>query len=113
MKNINALLSCPSDVLSNFGSEIYRAIDDVNFYIEKILDIHINLQHYLTSSFSQYGKPAQDHLDDTLIINSDICLAFYYHRLGTPTKEYKSGTDEEIHLMKDSQKHISLFRIFK
>ena len=111
MKTINALLSCPSDVLPKFGREINRAIDDVNFYIEKILDIHINVRHYSTSSYSQVGKPAQDHLDDTLIVDSDICLAFYYHRLGTATKNYKSGTDEEIHLMRDNGKHVSLFRI--
>lgn len=112
MKTINALLSCPSDVLNNYGEDIYRAINDVNLYIEKILDTHINIQHYLTSSYSQVGKPAQDHLDDTLIVGSDICLAFYYHRLGTATKNYKSGTDEEIHLMRNSGKHVSLFRIF-
>lgn len=111
MKTINALLSCPADVLPKFGKEIYQAIDDVNFYIEKILDTHINVRHFLTSSFSQVGKPAQDHLDDTLIVDSDICLAFYYHRLGTATKNYKSGTDEEIHLMRNSGRHVSLFRI--
>lgn len=111
MKTINALLSCPSDVISNFKNEIEQAVDDVNFYIEKILDTHIKVQHYSTSSFSQVGKPAQDHLDDTLIISSDICLAFYYHRLGTPTKDYRSGTDEEIHLMKSMGKHVLLFRI--
>lgn len=112
MKIINALLSCPSDVFSSFNSEITRAIDDVNFYIEKLIDTRINIQHYLSSSFSQVGKPAQDHLDDTLIIDSDICLAFYYHRLGTATKSYKSGTDEEIHLMRNAGKHVSLFRIY-
>lgn len=112
MKIINALLSCPSDVFSNFSNEINKAIDDVNFYIEKLIDTHITVKHYLSSSYSQVGKPAQDHLDDTLIIDSDVCLAFYYHRLGTATRNYKSGTDEEIHLMRNAGKHVSLFRIY-
>lgn len=112
MRKINLLLSCPSDVFSNFGNDIFEAVTDVNFYFEKILDTHIELLHYSSSSYSQVGKPAQDHLDDTLIINSDACIAFFYHKLGTPTSKYKSGTDEEINLMRSQGKHVSLFRIY-
>ena len=112
MRKINVLLSCPSDVFANFSQEIYQAVSEVNYYIERILDTHIELLHYSSSSYSQVGKSPQDHLDDTLIINSDVCIAFYYKKIGTPTKKYRSGTDEEIHIMKDQGKHVSLFRIY-
>ena len=111
MKNIKALLSCPSDVIDNFENEIHDAVDEINIYLEKLIDARIELIHYLTSSYSKYGKDAQDHLDDTLIRDADICLAFYYKKLGTPTKHYKSGTDEEINLMNELGKPVSVFKI--
>lgn len=111
MKIINALLSCPNDVYLNFRTQIYNAIKEVNFYIEKTLNVHIELAHYSSSAYSKVGKPAQDHLDDILINSSDVCFAFFYHDMGTKTRNYQSGTDEEIHLMMKREKQVFLFFI--
>ena len=111
MKKVNILFSCPNDFYLSFKDEVYNTFNEINEYTEKLLDMRFDLHHYLTSSYSQVGKPAQDHLDDTLLLNCDVCYAFFFHKLGTKTTNYKSGTDEEINLMKQRGKHVSLFWI--
>lgn len=112
MRIINALLSCPGDVYQTFQKELYETIENINIYLKPLLDVEIVLKHYTGSSYSQVGKSAQDHLDDTLVNDCDFCIACFYHKLGTPTKLYKSGTDEEIHLMLEAGKDVSIFRIY-
>jgi hypothetical protein len=48
------------------------------------------------NSYPETGKHPQDILNRQLLEKADILLAIFWTRIGTPTKEYPSGSIEEI-----------------
>lgn len=49
-----------------------------------------------THATAQYGRPAQEDINEHLTDLADMVIGIFWSRLGTPTTEHKSGSVEEI-----------------
>lgn len=56
-----------------------------------------------------FGERAQDIINRQIVMNSDILLAFFWTRLGTPTGKEASGTVEEIRLFAAARKPVLIY----
>lgn len=104
------LLSCPSDVV-DLKDVIDDCVKSFNTTIGEINNIHIELKHWATDSFSQSGDKPQKILNKQFIMNCDLCVALLGVRFGTPTDNYGSGTEEEIENMLAQDKQVFMYFI--
>ena len=102
------LLSCPGDVLDLKGT-IDACVKSFNASIGEVNNIRIELKHWSTDSFSQFGDKPQNILNKQFIDDCDLCVALLGIRFGTPTDNYDSGTEEEIEKMLAQGKQVFLY----
>lgn len=98
------MISCPGDVIKE-RELLKKCVEMINKERE---DDWVELQYWVTDTFSDAGMEAQDSINRQLVEDSDGLIAIFNARLGTPTRDYKCGTDEEIALMLEAKKHVSL-----
>ena len=98
------MISCPGDVIKE-RELLKKCVETINRERD---DDWVELQYWVTDTFSDAGMEAQASINDQLVKDSDGLIAIFNARLGTPTREYKCGTDEEIALMLKANKHVSL-----
>ena len=108
------LISCPSDVL-DFLPQIEEAVDSFNRGFGESHSVQINTKHWTKNSFAylEKGMSGQDVINQQIVEKSDMMVAVFWTRFGTPTEKYGSGTEEEINRMLDSQKPVFLFFLDK
>lgn len=102
------LLSCPGDVL-DLKDTIEDCVKSFNASIGVANNIRIELKHWSTDSFSQFGDKPQNILNKQFIDECDLCVALLGIRFGTPTDNYDSGTEEEIEKMLEQDKQVFLY----
>lgn len=102
------LLSCPGDVL-DLKDTIDACVKSFNASIGEINNVRIELKHWSTDSFSQFGDKPQNILNRQFIDDCDLCVALLGIRFGTPTDNYDSGTEEEIENMLAQKKQVFLY----
>lgn len=102
------LLSCPGDVL-DLKDTIEDCVKRFNSSIGEANNIRVNLKHWSTDSFSQFGDKPQNILNKQFINDCDLCVALLGTRFGTPTDNYDSGTEEEIEKMLEQDKQFFLY----
>ena len=102
------LLSCPGDVL-DLKDTIDACVKSFNASIGEINNVRIDLKHWSTDSFSQFGDKPQNILNKQFIDDCDLCVALLGIRFGTPTDNYDSGTEEEIEKMLAQNKQVFLY----
>lgn len=59
---------------------------------------------------AEFGAPPQDILNRQIVDRSDMCLAIFANRLGTPTASAESGTAEEISRLSESGHYVAVLR---
>ena len=99
------MISCPGDVVKE-RDLLKRCVERIN--AEREDDMWVELRYWVTDTFSDASMPAQDSINRQIVNDSDGLIAIFNARLGTPVHGYKCGTDEEINLMLDANKHVSL-----
>ncbi len=99
------MISCPSDVVKE-RELLKECVDTINS--ERNDDVWVELVYWANDTFSNAGTPAQDSINTQIVNDSDGLIAIFNARLGTPVHSYKCGTDEEIALMLEANKHVSL-----
>lgn len=99
------MISCPGDVV-NERKLLKECVETINS--ERTDDAWIELQYWATDTSSDAGMFAQDSINEQIVKESDGLIAIFNARLGTPVHNYRCGTDEEIALMLEAQKHVSL-----
>jgi CheY-like chemotaxis protein len=102
------LLSCPSDV-AEYIELIERAINRFNNIYGRNNNVIIRTRYWANDSYSELGKPPQEIINSQIVDNSDISVAVFWTRFGTPTESYGSGTEEEIERMISMGKQIFLY----
>ena len=102
------LLSCPGDVL-DLKDTIDACVKSFNASIGEANNIRIELKHWSTNSFSQFGDKPQNILNTQFVNDCDLCVALLGTRFGTPTDNYDSGTEEEIEKMLEQNKQVFLY----
>lgn len=102
------LLSCPGDVM-DLKDTIDACVKSFNASIGEINNVRIDVKHWSTDSFSQFGDKPQNILNKQFIDDCDLCVALLGIRFGTPTDNYDSGTEEEIEKMLEQNKQVFLY----
>lgn len=98
------MISCPGDVIKE-RDLLKKCVETIN---KERDDDWVELRYWVTDTFSDAGMEAQASINEQLVEDSDGLIAIFNARLGTPTRDYKCGTDEEIALMLKAKKHVSL-----
>lgn len=109
----NLLLSCPGDAYKECYPAVKQAIDRFNADPQVNNSISISLKHWSTSSYPQSGGQAQKLLNLQIVNDSDIAIAIFWTRFGTPTDDYSSGTEEEIDLLIKNKRQVFLYFLDK
>ncbi|MGL4392509.1 MAG: tetratricopeptide repeat protein [Fusobacteriaceae bacterium] len=102
------LISCPSDITSEVEI-IKKAVDEFNNTTAYKRGFQLNTLHWKQDSYSQAGSSPQDILNEQIVKNSDAVIAVIWTRFGSPTKNYDSGTEEEITLLMKKHKNVLLY----
>lgn len=104
----HCLLISPSDVI-----EERDALEDTtqnwNAHIGKSLGARVELVRWERHSTPELGQPPQKILNNQLLENCDLGTAIFWSRVGTPTKEYASGSVEEIEELLKRGSNIILY----
>lgn len=110
-KNItqyDLLISCPGDITDEIGI-VEEVVASFNQQFTNSLGISILPRHWSKSSYPQSDGKPQELLNEQFVKDCDAAVAIFWTRFGTPTDEYKSGSEEEIQIMLDSGKQVFLY----
>lgn len=107
---INVLFSSPSDTYV-YKEDVNKAINDINDNYSTLIGNTYKLVDWRKDTYPDASKEGQQAINNQIVNNSDVCIALFANRLGTPTNGYYSGTDEEIQRMKIAGKQVMVFRI--
>lgn len=104
----NVLISRPSDANNEavIAKECIELTNDI--YSDESL-IYLNPVDWTKNSYADSGDRPQALLNKQLVDKADIVIAIFKERYGTPTKEYGSGTEEEIMLALNAGKRVMLY----
>ena len=104
-KHYFLMISCPSDVIKE-RALLKECVETINN--QRSDDSWVELNYWVTDTFSDAGTPAQESINKQIVEKSDGLIAIFNARLGTPVHNYPCGTAEEIDLMLKAGKHVSL-----
>ena len=111
-RTYDLLISCPADV-KDFVEILEKEIEHFNNYFGRFNDIIVRTRYWYKDAFSEIGKAPQETLNKQIVDNSDMILAVFWTRFGTPTENYGSGTEEEIERMISDKKQVFLYFLDK
>jgi CheY-like chemotaxis protein len=106
------LISCPSDVTPCVPL-LEKALYEFNNLYGRQNNIIVRPIHWKTNVFSQFGNSPQKLLNQQIVDKSDLSVAVFWTKFGTPTEDYDSGTEEEIARMLKDGKQVFLYFLKK
>ncbi|QCX26958.1 hypothetical protein [Nocardioides jishulii] len=104
------LLSSPSDLDSNHRQVILDQTRSWNADHGRIYGVHFSVVDWKDNAAASVGDYAQAVLNDQIVEESDAGLVVFTDRMGTPTRDYLSGTAEEIDLLLDLRRDVAVLR---
>lgn len=102
------LISCPGDA-ENAVNIINEVVHLFNQQFSDTLGIGIRTRYWQYSAFAESGGKPQDILNRQIVDTSDLAIAVFKTRFGSPTDKYGSGTEEEIERMLSEEKQVFIF----
>jgi hypothetical protein len=102
------LISCPDDVVEEVDI-IKNVVANFNQQFSNSLGITIRPRHWGTSAYPQSGDKPQNLLNEQFVKDCDAAVAIFWTKFGTPTDEFKSGSEEEIEIMIKAGKQVFLY----
>lgn len=102
------LFSCPGDVVSHINM-VRKAIDSFNETTGMEHQVTFMLRHWSISSYTESGKSGQASINDQFIKKCDAAIAVFGDKFGTPTEEWRSGTEEEIEIFLNEKKQVFMY----
>ncbi|MDE6851273.1 MAG: response regulator [Lachnospiraceae bacterium] len=106
------LISCPSDV-AEYVDMLEQEVLHFNNFFGRFNNVIIRTRHWSKDSYSESGNPPQELLNKQIVDSSDLALAVFWTRFGTPTENYGSGSEEEIERMLAMGKQVFLYFLDK
>lgn len=106
------LLSCPSDV-SNSIEIIEKEINRFNNIFGRLNDIIVRSRYWAKDTYPTVDGSPQETINKQIVNDSDMVLAVFWTRFGSPTENYGSGTEEEIERMISAKKQVFLYFLDK
>lgn len=104
------LISCPGDVPITDLAIVQKAVNRWNGIYGESFGAVVVPTSWGTHAAAEFGGSPQDILNRQLVDRSDICLALFANRLGTPTASAESGTAEEIERIANGGKYVAILR---
>jgi hypothetical protein len=111
MKEVNLIklfVSCPGDVKSELGS-IRLIVEELNKILGSNHNFKMELVDWNMDTYTDISSEAQSVINEQLNDEYDILIGIIGLRAGTPTKQYDSGTIEEINISIDNKKKQLIF----
>lgn len=102
------LISCPGDA-ADVVPIVNEVVNEFNQQFTDALGIGIRTRYWQYSAFAESGGKPQDMLNRQIVDSSDLAIAIFKTRFGSPTEKYGSGTEEEIDKMISSGKQVFMF----
>lgn len=100
----NILVSCPSDMDAE-RKIIQQAAERINETVAGFRKVHFDVKFWSKDVLFSYGTPQQT-INKSIVYTSDLIIALFGTKLGTPTEKYDSGTIEEIEKMIEMNKQV-------
>lgn len=100
----DVLFSCPSD-MEDEKQIVELALHYINETIAKINNICFDIKYWKSDVLFSNGN-AQEVINENIVYSSDLIIAIFGTKLGTPTNNYDSGTIEEIAKMIEMGKQV-------
>ena len=102
------MIAGPSDTAEEMriARQVISDWNDIHSYAHDLVLLPLN---WISNSYPDSGKRPQEILNNQLIEKSDMLIAIFATKLGTPTGGYESGTIEEIEEHLKANKPIMLF----
>lgn len=107
---LSMLISAPSDIPEGDLATISRTIMQWNASYGRTFGLTVTPISWTENAVSEFGERPQAIINSQLVDTSDIALAIFNRRLGTPTGTEESGTAEEIMRMVAAGKPVSILR---
>lgn len=104
----NVLISRPSDANEEAGIA-RECIELTNSIYSDESQVLLTPIDWTKNSYADSGDQPQALLNKQLVDKADIVIAIFKERYGTPTKDYGSGTEEEILLALEEGKRVMLY----
>lgn len=107
VKNCNVLLSCPSDIDEDYIRTVEYVLSETNKISKEYKKIEFVLKYWKNDVPPSYGTP-QELINLAIVKNSDIVVALFKTKLGSPTRRFESGSVEEIYIMAEKGKTVAV-----
>ena len=104
----NVMIGAPSDVQEEVAAAI-NVINRWNYINSKSNNIVLIPLHWSLSSYPSSGVPPQKSINMQLVCKSDMMVAIFGTKIGTPTDTETSGTVEEIKEHLSAGKNVMIF----
>lgn len=104
------LVSAPGDIPEQDLRATFEAIYRWNVLHGLKSHCVVVPMHWQVHSAAEHGRRPQASLDAQLVDVADIVVALFWHRLGSPTGEERSGTLEEINRAQRNEKYVAILR---
>lgn len=105
----NVMIACPSDIEEEFVSRAMEVIHEWNAVNSETRQIVLLPIHWSTHASPATGSRPQEIINSQLLSRTDLLIAVFRHRLGSPTGEAVSGTVEEITRHIESGKQAMIY----
>ena len=104
----NVMIGAPSDIQEEVATAI-SVINRWNYINSKSTNIVLIPLHWSLNSYLSSGAPPQKSINKQLVSTSDLMIAIFGAKIGTPTDTEISGTVEEIEEHLIAEKNVMIF----
>lgn len=102
------LLVSPGDVAEE-REAVVSVVADWNAQIGVALGARVETVRWESHSVPDMSGPAQEKINEQLLDDCDFAIGIFWHRIGTPTDRYESGSVEEIEKMREAGKRVLVY----
>ncbi|ORM37078.1 hypothetical protein [Williamsia sp. 1135] len=105
---LHLLVSAPGDVPPSDLAVVRKTISQWNLAFGRSFGLTVLPVSWTEHAASEFGERPQAILNDQIVEESDLAVALFFDRLGTPTGEAESGTAEEIDVLVKAGKSVAV-----
>lgn len=105
---LHLLISAPGDVPLEDMAVIRRTISQWNLTFGRVVGLTVLPVSWTEHAVAEFGERPQAIINSQIVEESDLAVALFYDRLGTPTGNAESGTAEEIKVLVEAGKSVAV-----
>jgi len=103
------MISCPSDVREKGALDLIRqAVDTLNDINKVNMPVVLEVTDW-KDAYPTMSTAGQQAINEQILSKCDILIVLFWGRIGTPTKNYVSGTVEELEKHNEAGKEVMVY----